>query len=120
MPEFKIGLQLVVGLGPTFFSKDKVRYVEESANDEVQARRKAFDHYPGYAIVSIEEKDNPNTLTPDEWVTVYAALRSRAHSLREMAGEPQGLSMDTRKKWADEASRLDAIVQKLATAMGQH
>src|SRR5687767_2305854 len=60
-----------------------------------------------------------SVLAPDEWVTVWAALRSRAHSLREMAGEPHTISSNTRAQWYAEAVRLDVIVQKLATAMGQ-
>lgn len=30
------------------------RTVEEFANDEAQARRKAQDHYPGFVVVDVE------------------------------------------------------------------
>lgn len=94
------------------------------ACEEQLARGNPFlSHEPGCkdVIAMIDKLTEPdsNDLRPDEWVTVWAGLKSRAHSLREMAGEPRGLSDETRKNWSEEADRLDAIVAKLGAQMGQ-
>lgn len=64
-------------------------------------------------LAEASEQRGPDELRPDEWATIYVALKSRAHQLRAMAGEPQGISDETRKHWNEEAKRLDDIVAKL-------